>query len=322
MRNIQDARSTAYVLSNDAIFRSQSGDLDGAVVNCRALLNTARSIGDEPSLIAQLIRMAIRAIAVGRIESTLGLGEIPAADLARLQAAMEEEAEEAPFRVAVRGERAGLDQLMQSLQDGSTSVKLMRGLTAGRPGQARGWWPEEQLLYVPGMLTTNRAALLERLNQAVEIAGLPSEEQAPRFEAMKSSLPRKPLLVRELVPALEKVATANLRTQAQLRCAAAGLAVECYRLEHGHWPAGLADLVGDYLLRRLPIDPFDGQPLRYRKDDVGVIVYSVGPDGADDGGNRATLNTHKPGTDIGFRLWDVDKRRQPPPIPQQPGVAP
>ncbi len=309
--NIQEARETAHLLQNDALFHAQSGDLDGALLACRALVNNARTIGDEPSLICQLVRMAIRAIAVGQTERTLGQGELPGADLARLQVALEEEAEEDLFRLAVRGERGGVDQLMRSLQDGTTSVKLMRGLMVGRPGQTRGWWPEEQLLHVPGVLTTNRAALLERMNQAVEIAGLPSEEQPPRFEVLKASLPREPLLVRELMPALEKVGSAHLRTQAQLRCAATGLAVERYRLKHGHWPASLADLVDDDLLRRLPKDPFDGQTLRYRTDGEGVIVYSIGPDRTDDGGNRATLNTHKPGTDLGFRLWDVDKRRQP-----------
>ncbi len=81
---------------------------------------------------------------------------------------------------------------------------------------------------------------------------------------------------------------------------------------------------GDFL-HAVPLDPFDNKPLRYRKDDQGVIVYSVGPDGKDDGGDRTTLNTHTPGTDIGFRLWDVDKRRKSPPAPealQEPGDVP
>jgi hypothetical protein len=34
-------------------------------------------------------------------------------------------------------------------------------------------------------------------------------------------------------------------------------------------------------------------------------------DERDDGGDRATLNTYKEGTDVGFRLWDVDKRGVP-----------
>jgi hypothetical protein len=30
--------------------------------------------------------------------------------------------------------------------------------------------------------------------------------------------------------------------------------------------------------------PFDGQPLRYRKQDAGYVLYSIGPDLKDDGG--------------------------------------
>ncbi len=66
-------------------------------------------------------------------------------------------------------------------------------------------------------------------------------------------------------------------------------------------------------LQTVPADPFDGRPLRYRRDGEEAIVYSAGFDGKDDGGERATLNTYKEGTDIGFRLWDVDKRGRPGP---------
>ena len=34
------------------------------------------------------------------------------------------------------------------------------------------------------------------------------------------------------------------------------------------------------------MNPFDGQPLRYRKHDSGYLLYSIGPDLKDDGGQR------------------------------------
>ena len=33
-------------------------------------------------------------------------------------------------------------------------------------------------------------------------------------------------------------------------------------------------------------DPFDGEQLRYRKLDVGFVVYSIGEDGHDNGGKE------------------------------------
>ncbi|MCP4377762.1 MAG: hypothetical protein GY794_16495, partial [bacterium] len=51
----------------------------------------------------------------------------------------------------------------------------------------------------------------------------------------------------------------------------------------------------------IPIDPFDGKPLRMARDkNGGVILYSVGPDIKDDGGQ--TLGNGKTTGDITFRL--------------------
>jgi hypothetical protein len=311
LTGIQDTRETAYLLSIDALSRSQDGDLDGALVSCRALVNAARSIGDEPGLIPQLVRAAIRCFAAGATERALGQGEPSDGDLAALQKALEEEAEEPLFLFCVRGERAGVDRFMQFVQDAPTTRQHLTMMTAlagaSRSAKPRLW--EQGMLYLPGSVTTSRAALLERLNQAVEIAKLPREERVARVEELCASLPKEPLLVRELLPSIEKVEMADRRSQAWLRCAATALAVERYRRRHGRWPESLAELKDEFL-REVPLDPFDGQPLRYRKDGAGVIVYAVGADGKDDGGDRTTLNTHKDGTDLGTRLWDVPRRRQ------------
>ena len=78
---------------------------------------------------------------------------------------------------------------------------------------------------------------------------------------------------------------AETRTLARLRAANAGLAVESYRETLGHLPDKLADLAPIYLNSVLT-DPFDGQPLRYKKLAKGYVVYSVGEDGNDDGGDE------------------------------------
>jgi hypothetical protein len=104
--------------------------------------------------------------------------------------------------------------------------------------------------------------------------------------------------------------------QALGRCAVAAVAAERYRLRHGTWPASLAALVPEFL-RQVPADPYDGQPLRYRRLPDGVLIYSVSTDGQDDGGTINRENPTFPGSDLGFRLWDVKHRRQPPrPAPQ------
>ena len=69
-------------------------------------------------------------------------------------------------------------------------------------------------------------------------------------------------------------------------------------------------------LDAVPKDPQDGKPLRYQRRPDGVVVYWLGEDGTDDGGMIDRLKPLRyltKGTDQGVELWDVGRRRQPPP---------
>jgi hypothetical protein len=96
-----------------------------------------------------------------------------------------------------------------------------------------------------------------------------------------------------------------------MRCAIAGIACERFRIKHDRWPAALAELCPEFL-PEVPIDPYVGKPLKLEKQDDGVVVYSVGtlPQTA----TAAAYHQGLPaGIDIGFRLWNPDSRRLPPP---------
>jgi hypothetical protein len=116
------------------------------------------------------------------------------------------------------------------------------------------------------------------------------------------------------------VIQAHTRGQAALRCAIAALAAERYRRGHGRWPDSLDNLVKDGLLDAVPRDPFDGQPLHWRRLEHGPVVYSVGLDRSDDGGAAMVYRPDQtPRGDFCFRLFDPPHRRQPP-VPVQPLV--
>jgi len=59
---------------------------------------------------------------------------------------------------------------------------------------------------------------------------------------------------------------------------AAALALGLYHRDHGNLPITLSQLVPDYL-PAVPLDYYDGQPIRYSRD--YLAVWSVGNDGAD-----------------------------------------
>ncbi|NQT87515.1 hypothetical protein HQ560_12170 [bacterium] len=92
----------------------------------------------------------------------------------------------------------------------------------------------------------------------------------------------------------------TIRDQAA-RCDAARVALAClrYRAKHKRLPDTLGALVPDFM-DALPHDLYDGHPLRYRKDAKGFVVYAVGRNGKDDGGDTAFRDTPDV-REIGFR---------------------
>lgn len=95
---------------------------------------------------------------------------------------------------------------------------------------------------------------------------------------------------------------ADLKWRAELRCARAAVNLELHARRHGRLPENLEALVSSHL-KALPRDPFDDNPLRYRRIGEGCIIYSVGPDGSDDGGTSGEDAGEDEGHDIVFRLF-------------------
>ena len=78
----------------------------------------------------------------------------------------------------------------------------------------------------------------------------------------------------------------NIATQNALLLAT--LALQAYHAEHNAYPDSLATLVPTYL-HAVPGDPFAlNQPLRYHQTAQGYLLYSIGPDGKDDGGTPSS----------------------------------
>jgi hypothetical protein len=103
---------------------------------------------------------------------------------------------------------------------------------------------------------------------------------------------------------LIRIHDAGSRAQEALLTAA--FALRAYRVEHGVYPATLDGLVAGGYLTQLPLDPFDpaGGPVRYRAlPGDRYLLYSVGPDGKDDGGRPITADDGSPA-----RILEVGQR--------------
>ena len=88
---------------------------------------------------------------------------------------------------------------------------------------------------------------------------------------------------RGTAPAYSGAGFAGAREHALMRVAQVQLAVRAYTLEHGAPPPNARALVPAYL-PKLPDDPFAPQPITYRLKQGKPLIYSLGPDGVDNGG--------------------------------------
>ena len=76
-----------------------------------------------------------------------------------------------------------------------------------------------------------------------------------------------------------------MAAEASRRIDVTAIALKRYQLRHGDYPADLTALVPEFV-PSVPRDPVDGQPLRYRRNTDGTfLLYSVGENGKDDGGD-------------------------------------
>lgn len=88
----------------------------------------------------------------------------------------------------------------------------------------------------------------------------------------------------QLRPAIKRSQDKNNQILARLRLLMMELVLRCRQSDQGRAPERLDQLVPKYL-QRVPTDPFSGQSLIYRARHTNWLLYSIGPDRVDDGGN-------------------------------------
>jgi hypothetical protein len=300
-------------LEGDVLLRCQAGDWDGALASCRALVNLGRSLGDESLVPSQLTRQATVEAGLRGMSRVLGQGQASEAALAAAQRLLQEDASY-PYALQVaRAARASCDHELQIVERGDVSLSTFMPYLQSLQQQSgvRVSPAEYYFLRSPGSLRSGRAALLRYTTRLVEIAKLPLPEQAAAYEELEATHGRRPLLARCYAGVIQHTTRASVQFVARERCAIAMLAVERFRLTQGRWPKALDELVPAQL-GELPTDPFIEGPLRYCLLEDGVGLFSVGPDREDDGGRR-NADPLAQGGGLGFRLWNVDRRRQPAP---------
>ena len=246
----------------------QAADKDGKLAADDVLLALAlaRSLQAEPTMLSQYARVVSVREAVEALEQVLNCTDLPAESLGELlkvfQSMEDYDARGVGFNRAMAGE------CVLSV----TSLQLTR-------------WPAKRLKteqrHLEETFDLALTARKEVFPARLKVADLMRRRAT---EAANARLAASALLLRPLVNYVSREAYCLAR----LRLGLTAVALEQFRVAHDNqYPADLTALTPVYLTAT-PLDPFDGLPLRYRKQGDGYVLYSIGSDLNDDSGARKT----------------------------------
>jgi hypothetical protein len=290
---VQSLREGAFVLALDALAKAAAGDGSGAARDIALVFRIARHI-NEPTLITFLVARAVEQIATRALEEVLSRSTPPAEDLAL---------------VAREGHTTVRDDLVRAMRmEESAGCALFA--TLSEPTATR--WLEQDLgdpaglriiqssFYRVFFLKGDLAAYRRAMRGFQELVERPYFRVRQDLDAFEMAFRRRQggILTKLLMPAVVKCSRASANADALRELRELALAATAYRIKHGSFPQRLDDLVPDHLAHA-SLDPFDGQPMRMKRDGKDLVLYSIGPNLRDDGGT-ASNNVNE--GDIVFRL--------------------
>jgi hypothetical protein len=292
-------KSLTLFLQAESVLESEQGRLDQAVQDIVDAVALARSLDKEPVLISQLVRIACLSITCNSLERLLTQHTLSDAQLNVLAQSIHGacEASHAAYAQGFVGELC-LASFCYHAPPKLLADVLQNGSGAGEFSIAELALP----LYTwSGLRDRDFLFYLRMMHRMLDAAHTPFPEGLAQSRAVTAQVQqglqhdRLLVLARMLLPSLEKSIDKAAQMEGRLRSAETALAIERYRLQHqGKLPTDLAQLVPAFLAA-VPQDPVDGAPLRYHSLSPGFVVYSVGPDGVDNGGVEPGIRSGPPG---------------------------
>ena len=293
------------------------GQTGPSAENIRVMLVVVEGTSDERTAISQLVRIAMAQIACTATWEYLQSPNLTGGQLAELQAdwgrpefiramvnvlPLEREGAE----TAIRKWRSSFKE-MQRYIELSKSVSEALGHSPEEESVFektdkfrkvffwRYWWSyPDELRYLKGhqvltdtmrQIATNKVFGDALINQDAELERLGISKLDSSLDSIFTGKTDYHNMLSESVVTLTGLSRKVMRIEAARQAVITAIALKRYQLKHGSYPEKLSELVPEFLAS-VPLDPVDGNPLRYRLNaNETFLLYSIGENGKDDGGD-------------------------------------
>lgn len=264
-RQSQLNRQGMRTLDHWAQLQIADGKTDDASKTCLLMLRLCRHFDREPTLMGCLVALACRGLATSTTDLALRSGPISNEVRDALDKELEQHDVVAVYRRSLVEDRAfGLD--------------LLAEVTAGKPRAP----VDEKLAFVwrAAGFKDNQCAYLDYMAESIRLGGQAFVEVKDR-PSVVGALQNAGPLAEMIAPITQAAQVAVCRGQVYLNCLRILNAIQRFEQAHPGMEIRLTDLE---LPAEVLVDSFDGQPLRVGKQPAGWLIYSVGMDLKDDGG--------------------------------------
>jgi hypothetical protein len=305
---MQSLRTAARLLVLDAHREAADGNAADALHDVARIQRIGRHSASEPLLISNLVGLAIDAMALetfAKVLPTLGKSDLAALDSSDIRDLVT-----TPPAMASHyyGEEAFGLSTFADMTDSRFGVMNALEMFANQPqrpflSRILPLTLLYRVFFLEADLTGYRSIM--RKYQQLAAGSEPYPEIKKKTDAMEKELwDRSPGMMTSLImPALGGVFRAQAQNVARQRAATALVAATRQRLETETTPTTFEEL-STKLVPPASRDPFTAdRPLVMKQTDDALLVYSVGPDGEDDGGPPAPGAEKVEGNDdVGLRM--------------------
>jgi type II secretory pathway pseudopilin PulG len=281
--HLNKLREGANLLSLEMLLRAENGQSELAVESACSCFGLAGSLVNEPVVISQLTRFNCQTTAAWNLGRVLTKVTLTDEQLTRLESALTQaENMEGLTRAYVNDRCKVLFGYDLARKETPESVRLwptleeLRQLSWRDAYYFHAFRMEDRRRATSGLFELEVLTSLELRTACIRASQRPFPEQIPLAKRLESQELNVSSFL--MMPAATRAMLHQAKCVASLRVARAALAIERYRLANARLPDTLPDSA--------PLDPFTGQPLRYKKLAKGYVVYSIGEDGKDDGGDE------------------------------------
>jgi hypothetical protein len=263
-----------------------------AISDVEAILSVARQLNDEPVLVTKLVQYSSIALADRGLKSVLESSSPTAQELQPLYDEVAKIDLYSAFVHALEGERALGLWVFDTLQKNPAQLSALDGGDEGVFLSKLTQMPGYRVVSEP-YLRKDELFYLKRMDKQIELAKAHRrpEREGPVSNTSDGSIfkdehirfPWYALISKLMLPSFVVASEKRDQAVATLSLMQGAMALSVYKQQTGQYPSNVTEVVTKtgWSLNK---DPFTDRDLTYHREGKGYLLYSLGPNGRDDGG--------------------------------------